>query len=743
MKTITKGFLATLVSMFFFLNMHAQNQEELFIEQLDEQEAYDIKGGMNCKVGDTFVTIKSDIPTLVFESNVMDIAKVKYDENNHDYLFCHKKGSFILTISSPSHISKDIHIDGKSHKYAFKVVSKLPTGKFFFKTNPNNSYVDFGLAGLSPQLTAAPIEMNAGEYKVRISKIGYLPLDTMVIVPSDGSTKMMDVTLKQDFAKIQLDISTSDMTQFQMYPVIDIDTAHVNMADMFDNNKLRSFDDVGNLEYFKLYKGGYVPVPAGAYNIRINTPGFQTYSTIIRATKGSTSSLVVKLQPIMGYLTLIDNGGAIGAKVFWDETEIGTLPMFRHPVRIGTHKLRIEKPGFLTPEKDYKVIVTEDTEEALPITMTVFKEYYVSSDPAGSEVLVDNQREGFTPTTIYLNEGKHDVIIRRAGYFDDKRTITITNKGYNEPDTIRTKMLVNHPLSIKSEAEGLNIVIKQDNQILSTGTSTPAELQLPFGDYKLELYEGKAKRFSGNFTHDGTKSINAPCYSYGTFTALVGDYFTGDLWGVEDTDNEAKRYKLLSNLQFGRFTLFPGLSTTILRASVFELNKDYKGELISVKNKEKVDINVDSTKYKMYMFSASCMFLNGEFRLGGSVLKNLDVCALGTYVWYPDMTSFAPISHISGTESFIGIEVSSRISYFNVNFKFGKEMYKGKYNFLINKDEETKNVEDIEDIEGDKFFSQPFKADGMVFTVGVTLGRTVSKSNNMLRLWKKPLVSNY
>ena len=743
MKTSGKGFLMMLIGCFAFLSLQAQNQEELFIEQLDDSEAVDIQGGLNCKLGDIFVTVKSDIPGLIFDSNVIDITNINYSAEAHEYVFCHKKGSFILTISSPSHISKEVRVDGNSPKYAFKVVSKLPTGKVFFKTNPNNAFVDFKRDGLSPQLTSSPIEMNAGEYNVRITKIGYLPLDTMVIIPSDGSTKMMDINLKQDFAKIQLDITTADDSQFQMYPVIDIDTAHINMSDLFDA-KLKSFDDEGRLEYFKLYKGGYIPVPAGAYNIRINTPGFQTYSTIVRTTKGTTSPLIVKLQPIMGYLTIIDNGNATGSKIMLDDREIGIAPLFRHKVRVGTHKLTFVKPGYLSPEKEYKLIIAEDAEEAFPLTMSVFKEYYISTVPAGAEVLINNKREGFTPTNIYLNEGTHELTIRRIGYLDEVRNITISEKGDNTPDSIKCEMLPNHPIFIKSETSDLNIIIKKEGRVISTGTTTPAELQLPYGKYKLELADGSSKRFSGSFTHDGKTSVNAPCYSRGTFTFLVGDYFNKEVQDKnvdEFTGKKEKRYDLLANLQLGRFNLFPGLSTTLLRTSVFSLNEDFekkndKAPIYVGVNNDGDDLNIDKAKYEDYMFAGSCLFLNGEFRVGCSILKNLDVCALGTYVWYPSLkkVDFISFNHVDGQESFIGVELSSRFSYGNVNIKIGKESYKGNYNFVVDKEAEKKV---------DSYFSQPFKLNGMVFTIGFTLGRHVSRGNNMLRVVDKPLVSDY
>jgi hypothetical protein len=135
----------------------------------------------------------------------------------------------------------------------------------------------------------------------------------------------------------------------------------------------------------------------------------------------------------------------------------------------------------------------------------------------------------------------------------------------------------------------------------------------------------------------------------------------------------------------------------------------------------------------MLCFSATCLFLNGEFRIGGYFLNHLGVCALGSYAWYPNVTSFISTSQISGHETFVGVGISSRISCFNVNFRLGKEIYKGDYNFLVNK--KGKNVAIGEQNYQDKFYAAPFSLDNFTATIGFTLGRQISRSNNMVRIW--------
>ena len=722
----TKKVLLVLLGLLFAYHSYAQNQEELFIERLTDDEGYAI-GTKDCNVGDIIITVKSDIPYLMFESNIADFPPIEYDPQLYQYVFCHPKQNFILTVNSPSHLSKDITIDGKSLVYACKITSKAATGQIYFKTNPNNAWVDFGLSGLSPQVTANPIQMNAGEYKVRINKVGYLPVDTTVIVPSDGSTKMLNINLTPSFATIQLDVTTADQTSFQMYPVIDIDSAHVNMSDLLDPSRIKSFDDASNLEYFKIYQGGFIPVPPGVYNIRINTPGFKNYSTIIQTTVSASTPLSVKLEPITGYLTVVDMGGAMDAKIFMDNELIGTAPLFRQKVRIGTHRLHFEKEGFLPSEKEYRVIIAEDVEESVEVLMTVFKLYRIVSTPPAAEIFVNNQREGFTPAEIFLNEGKHVLMVKKAGFLEYKQTVVITPTGNNLTDTITCTLEPNYPILVTSEEDQLKIIVKRGSDVISTGRyETPAELQLPYGEYQLQLLSGGKICFQGDFRHDGTTTVDAPCYS-GTFTVLVGNLFLSSPEAkTKESYQEKSYYNLLATGNLGRFTLFQGLSTSILKGAIFKVSKDAKGKFLPLAEGEQ-------QQFDDYMFGFSA-FVNGEFRVGGSIRKNLDVDFVGAYAWYPKLTAVLPLSHINGYEMFFGLECSSRISYFNMNFKLGQEIFKGYYNFY---EKEKQSIKDT-------FLpSSLFKMSNFVLTVGFTLGQPVSKGNNMLRLWYKPLVSDY
>lgn len=725
------------VFLFFALYTTAQqNQVELVIEQLPESVAYDIKGGAGCNPGDIVITIKSDIPLLKFDSNIIDIRSVSYDPTKGEYVFCHSKESFWLTVGSYNHISKKTYIDGLKSKYAFRIVEKAAVGQIFFKTKPNNALADFGFAGQSPQLTGVPIEMNAGEYVVRISKHGYLPVDTLIVVPSGGFVREIEINLKPDFATILLDITTTDNSSFIVYPTVEIDTARVNMNYLINNPKARSYDDPDILHYFKLYSNSTIPVPPGSYIIKTSAPGFKSQSSRVFATRGSISTYSTKLEPITGFLTIPDYDNAYDAKVFLDNEFICTIPLHRHKIKIGSHRIVIEKTGYITPESEYTIFCEEGQEVELPVSMSIFKQFRIESIPKGAEIIVDGIRQGFTLYLISLTEGEHDMLIKRNGFMDAKQKFIIKEGLSSDIDSVTFELKKNTPLRIECEERDLEIVITQDDEVVYKGGKTPADVQLPKDLYEMTLTKNNKTAFKGSINHTGEK-IFIPAYSYGTFTAMAGDFYpTKPKLYFNDSSH---LYNLRGTLLLGRFNLAPILSTSIIKGSLYEINGAFKEKEIDTEIGEGINSNKENTKYPNLIGSVSLMFLNYELKVGVPILRQLDAAFLSTYTFYPKLTKMAAFDHFSGHDLFLGIEVASRISHLNATVKIGQQiLFDGEYNLLVGAIKTT-----VLSDHSKLFLSIPAEMNQFVITVGFTLGQNVHKGNNMLRILKKPIFTKY
>ena len=139
------------------------------------------------------------------------------------------------------------------------------------------------------------------------------------------------------------------------------------------------------------------------------------------------------------------------------------------------------------------------------------------------------------------------------------------------------------------------------------------------------------------------------------------------------------------------------------------------------------------------MFAASLLFLNGELRVGLPIFKQLDVAAVGTYTFYPQLTKVIPYSHVSGQDIFYGIELSSRISVLNANIKIGQQkLIDGKYNFLVTPSSEFSFANHSR-----KYNIVAFNQSQFIISIGFTLGQSPARGNNMIRVLKKPLFTNY
>jgi len=272
------------------------------------------------------------------------------------------------------------------------------------------------------------------------------------------------------------------------------------------------------------------------------------------------------------------------------------------------------------------------------------------------------------------------------------------------------------------ESEKANLLVKiegkeqNQNIVINEKYLTPATIPLPYGKYRITLSEGKKKYYTGTINHNEEiiKRGKLPNYSRSSFHLLEANMgIKQDQWkifnikNVNDIDN--------FEASFGRVHVFPGsgLSSALL-------NADYNR------------IRIDSVNYKTvapYLF-----FLNWDWRLGGSVLRQLDINLLGRAKYTPGLkiakiNSIPELTDVEMQSYFYGFEISSRLSYLNLNFRFGRQINIGKVNLW--------------DEVGKTYFKEGIdlpKTDQWLGSIGLTLNGKAYKSNNMLRLWSNPLI---
>lgn len=696
----------TIISIFLSISISsiAQNMDMLLIEKVTDNSVVIPE---QCSPEDLIVVISSSIPDLKFSSNMLSDEDfiVTHLEDLNQYVICHEKTKFILTISGPNFQSEDIKIYDINASHVYRVTANIAKGTVNIVTNPNNATVLIRSLDDAVYPSNQPITNFVGKYKIRVVKADYQPVDTVIIIPRDG-VNTYNIKLKPLFSSVKLNLKTYNNTKFETPPIIWIDSIRIDLDKLVNPNaNVKSFSSNG-VENYSLYENNIIPIPEGNHKVRIECENYNPYDSYIYTKKGKTYDLDVTLKPVFGYLTVIDELNSEGAKVYLDDQLFGNIPIFKKKVRVGKNRIKVEKPGYIAEKKEYIVNIVKDTNTDLYINMEVSRKITFVSKPNNSQVFINDERIGFTPVSYLLAAGYHNILIKKSGYSSQKLTLHIDERSDITDDTISINLLPNYPLFIKSEEDGANISLNpldHSNLVFTIDSKTPGEILMPYGKYELTLSDEKGTTFKGVINHNEKRKRNIiiPSYSKASFTALTGDFI--------NTDNY--------EASFGRSLMFPytGLSTSIINLQYY-------------------NFEVNNIKYKTIM--PYVFFLNWDWRLGGSILRQLDVCVLGRVRWTPGMQIakfHLDDKYYDATmwNYFYGIEISSRISYFNANIKIGKQIFNGTINIWdSNNNEFTPNGINVD-------------LDNFVISFGVTISGKVFKSNNMLRLWRKPFVGKY
>ncbi len=117
------------------------------------------------------------------------------------------------------------------------------------------------------------------------------------------------------------------------------------------------------------------------------------------------------------------------AEVWLDDELVGTSPVELASLAYGTHRVRIEKEGFLPLDQEFELSEDAPPEPLFfalqPARITLFLE----SEPAGASVSIDGNEVGMTPLEeVELEPGQHDVEVSRRGY-ETWRSVVVAQAG--------------------------------------------------------------------------------------------------------------------------------------------------------------------------------------------------------------------------------------------------------------------------------------------------------------------------
>ena len=700
------------------MNTSAQNIETMLIEKM-EQVSLVIPE--KCTPDDMIIIVNSSLQDLKFESNMLPNEEfiVTYNQQSNQYIICHEKIKFKLTISGPNLQSEEIEIFDLDKPLAYRISANIAKGKVSIITNPRNATVIFPELNNLALSSNQPITNVSGKYRINIVKPQYKNIDTTIIIPRDAE-KTYNFDLTPLFSRIKLDLKTDDNLPFVKTPVLWVDSVKIDLDALVKKgtNQRSFFDEV---EFLKFYEGNIIPISDGTHNIKIEAEGYVPYKATIEAKNANLHNISLSLEPIFGYLTFVDTQFAEGANIFIDDKNIGKIPLFKVKTRVGNHKIRYEKLGFASKEKEYAVLVQENQNTDIDVSMLVAKKIRFESEPSNAEVLIDGTRIGFTPFSDIINAGNHQILVRKSGFASEKLFKKVNELSLDE-ETLNLKLRPVMPLLIISEQDSLSVNLKGLGEIqnidFENSYKTPATMLLPYGKYKISLSKESKIVYKSTINHfpEILKQGKLPNYSRSSFHILTGNY-------MDQNNFEAS---------FGRILIFPnsGLSSSLINVEQRLISNDGEGSYSfeDIGNYNRLKDSIDLKTLAPYFF-----FMNWDWRIGGSIIRQLDINFLGRIRYTPGLKSLGGDIHIPGYSDvsmrnyFYGIEISSRLSYANLSFRFGRQINNGNLNYWNN--ELGKYTDTF-----------PIKENQFVASLGITINGKVYKSNNMLRIWNKPLI---
>lgn len=561
-----------------------------------------------------------------------------------------------------------------------------------------------------------------GRHRIRVEKNGYERRDTTVVLGKEQEAgAVYRFNLRPLFATVSVNIAAADGNTLDFNPSLEISGNEVNLHP----STVKSFNLDQDISYYSLYEDNLIPLHPGQYLLKVSAPGYVPARTNFEAVASGNKVFDFSLDPVTGTVSVSDEENAAGALVFVDGKEAGKVPFSGLTLKMGKHSLRFEKPGFVTDQPEYEVEVSEGGNTEFKVVMAPYNDYTITSEPNYCKVYLDGEYAGTTPLNLTVREGEHLLRLEKNGYYPVEKFITPALDG--EAKQLSFVMDNAYPLLVTADKDSLSVIISKgkgrDRRVYAQDVKTPATVQIPLSKepYDLELIRSDRKTaYKGriNFSDPSKDQVKILTWEDGSPILSVNAYLLGPEPSLGSSSLN-KDYRRLGEATLSSMRLFPGLSTGVAKAAFFVQTDP------NVAIQYPADAAAANPVGLIPAFSI--LFINEEFRVGGALFPFMDVAGLATYTWYPNLSGFLNFTHMSGHDVFIGAELTSRLSIFNVNLKAGMMGFFGGEAHIHYKTAGTNN---------DAFVHEAYTPPmAFVISAGFTLGSNNCRGENILRVF--------
>ena len=367
-----------------------------------------------------------------------------------------------LKISKDGFITQDTSINIKSgeNENLAIILNPIQKEKINIVTNPDGAklIINNNFAGNSP---LDNYSIRRGENNIRIEKVGYLYLDTLIRVEKDLA-KTFNITLRKD-------------PEFKGFGTLKITSRPIGALVLL-NGEL-----VGKTPYENKEQ------PVADYQLIIRQNGYSDYTESIKIVLNRAKTVSKQLTAAS-----TSSGNQFGklkvttkpseAAVYLNGEFVGSTPFESDKVAIGSHNLVIKKKGYGEISETVSISLNNLTPVARDLVAA--GKLTVTSDPTGADVLINDKTVGKTPyTSSNLAIGDYTITITKSGFKPYTEKISIAD--VKSAPKISQKL---DPLTGKIE-----ILVRPygsiyvDDEMKAQDSNSPYVAELPGGKHRIKL----------------------------------------------------------------------------------------------------------------------------------------------------------------------------------------------------------------------------------------------------------------
>ena len=171
-------------------------------------------------------------------------------------------------------------------------------------------------------------------------------------------------------------------------------------------------------------------VPAGMSALRVTRAGYREYEDSIHLEKDVPVDRVIALVEERG--SLVVTSTPPGADIELDGEPTGRTTPFTFDSLSANklHTVVLKLPGYYAREIGGIEIAADSAVTAAHAFSRVVHPLTVISEPAGAAISIDGVDRGPSPLSIRaIEEGRHEILARLDGYFDERRAINVPAPG--------------------------------------------------------------------------------------------------------------------------------------------------------------------------------------------------------------------------------------------------------------------------------------------------------------------------